>query len=52
MRQEAPDEVKAKIIEEAPGGTLASGTGDVSTTGLLTKPVEKQLLDSLESVLN
>jgi len=26
------DEVKAKIIEEAPGAILASGTGDVSTT--------------------
>lgn len=33
FREEAQEEVKAKIIEEAPGGTLASGTGDVSTTG-------------------
>ena len=35
FREEAQEEVKAKIIEEAPGALLASGTGDVSTTGEL-----------------
>lgn len=35
FREEAVDEVKSKVVEEAPGATLASGTGDVSTTGQL-----------------
>ena len=31
--EEVTQDVKAKIIKEAPVGVLPSGTGDVSTTG-------------------
>ena len=31
--EEVTEDVKAKIIEVAPEGTLTSGTGDVATTG-------------------
>jgi hypothetical protein len=33
--EEVTEDVKAKIIEVAPEGTLTSGTGDVATTGNL-----------------
>ena len=33
--EEFTEEVKAKIIDVAPEGTLTSGTGDVATTGNL-----------------
>lgn len=34
--EEAPVKLESKIVEEAPAAELASGTGDVSTTGACT----------------
>lgn len=32
--EDAPKKLESKIVEEAPAAELASGTGDVSTTGI------------------
>ena len=62
FREEAVDEVKAKVIEEAPGAILASGTGDVSTTNACagdidnfcpeTKPGEGRIAECLTKQLD
>ena len=62
FREEAIDEVKAKVVEEAPGAILASGTGDVSTTNACagdidnfcpeTKPGEGRIADCLTKQLD
>ncbi len=44
--EEVTQDVKAKIIKEAPVGVLPSGTGDVSTTG---EPREQHCIDASSS---
>jgi hypothetical protein len=35
MGEEVAQPVKAKVVKEAPEAVLASGTGDVATTGMI-----------------